>query len=161
MLIQYKLTEEAKRLELVLGTKFTPKRATQGSAGFDLKLCTEFPIHIPAYTYAKIPTGVHMWLVDLDDTAFDQVHSIAGLLMPRSSLKGLQLTNSIGLIDSDYQGEYFVSVFNYTDSLIRLLPGESIAQLCMVQAYTPDLVKVEEFTHLTERGEGGFGHTGI
>lgn len=159
-MIQFKLTEQAKELTML---DFTPRRATSGSAGYDLKICSAEPVKIYPGEFTKLHTGVCIWLGSnkIDDMQLRNSSILdVAIMTPRSSLKGLQLTNSVGVLDEDYQGEYLVSVHNYTDDIIVLQPGVSIVQILFTKAFIYGLVPVEEFSHDTTRGAGGFGHTG-
>ena len=175
-MIKYKFTEQAKKLMQdnlyyagedigyackIPNLNFAPKRATKGSSGYDLSACIEKELLILPGEFIKLSTGVHIWIdedvVDGDDINEDVV--LAGLLMPRSSLRGLQLTNAVGLIDSDYQGEYFVSLYNYTNGPIIVCPGQKLVQLVIIFTYVGEIEYVENFEEITERGENGFGHT--
>lgn len=159
-MIQFKLTEEAKALSMI---DFAPRRATFGAAGYDLRICSAEPIKIFPGEFIKLHTGICMWIgsnkVDIMQ-AYDSSMLDVAIMTARSSLKGLQLTNAIGVIDEDYQGEYLVSVYNYTDETIVLQPGVRIVQVIFTKAFIHDLIPVEEFSHDTMRGTGGFGHTG-
>jgi dUTP pyrophosphatase len=177
MNLQYKLTEKAKEIEQDMyyageglgyartypDCNFAPRRATDGSVGYDLSACLDNVLEIKPNTVVKVPTGVCIWL----DTVrvFPNMHTqslqLAGLLMSRSSLKGLQLTNSVGLIDGDYQGELLLSLHNYTKESVFILPGARIAQLVITVTYVGNLLKVNEFSNTTARGENGFGSTGV
>jgi dUTP pyrophosphatase len=155
-MLQYKLTEKAKSLSML---DFTPKRKTVGSAGYDLCACIEEELWIQPGAYpVKVGTGVHVWL-GADGNYNEGNATLCAFLLPRSSIKGLQLSNTVGLMDEDYQGEYIASLYNYTGDRIKLVPGQCIVQFVITLAYTPELLQVEEFKALTERGEGGFGHT--
>ena len=159
-MIKYKLTEKAKYLSMI---DFEPRRATEGSGGYDLKACIEEKYFVLPGEFYKIPTGVHIWIGSKSHSCNElRSHNVldCGLLLPRSSLKGLQLTNAVGLIDEDYQGEYRVSVYNYTDDTIVLHPGQSIVQLLLIKAFTDTMMVVDDFGVSTTRSEGGFGSTG-
>ncbi|MFZ5757098.1 MAG: dUTP diphosphatase [Pseudomonadota bacterium] len=130
-----------------------PAYATDGSAGMDLRACIEHPVSLqPGATYL-VPTGL---AIHLEDTG------LAAMILPRSGLghkHGLVLGNLVGLIDSDYQGELMVSCWNRSGVAYTISPGERIAQLVIVPVVQANLVVVEHFTG-SERGAGGFGHTG-
>ena len=158
-MLQFKLTPDAQALSLL---DFTPTRATPGSAGYDLKICTAEPITIYPGEYKKLHTGVCIWIGSNNVDSFalrDSSCRDVGIMTPRSSLKGLLLTNSIGIIDEDYQDEFLVSVYNYSDYPIILKPGVSIVQVVFMKAFTYDLIPVLDFSHETTRS-GGFGSTG-
>lgn len=132
-----------------------PQYATEGSAAVDLRACIESPVYIHANHRELIPTGI---AINIHDPG------VAALLIPRSGLghkQGLILGNSIGLLDCDYQGEIFVSAWN-TNSLNSFLlqPQERIAQLFFISIEQVSFSVVDEFSTVTKRGAGGFGHTG-
>lgn len=149
----FKKTELAKSLEeRKPELNFTPRKATAGSNGYDLFACLKKPILVSPGEIALIGTGIH---IDLEGK------SVTGLLLPRSSTTGLRLTNTIGLIDSDYQGEIMCKYQNTTEEdEILIFPGMKLAQLVIVLCSSTDAIEVEEFTTTTERGENGFGSTG-
>lgn len=130
-----------------------PEYATPGSAGLDLRACTDAPQTIQPGETILIPTGMAM---HIDNTYY------AALILPRSGLghkHGIVLGNLVGLIDSDYQGQLFVSCWNRSETPFELNPMERIAQLVIVPVVQADFHLVDEFTE-TNRGEGGFGSTG-
>ena len=130
-----------------------PQRATPGSAGMDLVACIEEPVHLPVGGRAMIPTGLAMAIPTAE---------WVGLVYARSGLAvrhGITLSNSVGVIDSDYRGEIRVGLCNLGQEPYTIQPGERIAQLVI----SPVLLSpVEEANELdsTERGTGGFGSTG-
>lgn len=130
-----------------------PSYATLGSAGLDLQANCEHPIHLlPGDTYL-VGTGYAIYLED---------PNYAAVLLPRSGLghkHGIVLGNLTGLIDSDYQGEVKVSLWNRSKEIYTIQPGERIAQLVIVPVAKADFIVVDSFTE-SERGNGGFGHTG-
>lgn len=146
---------QIKILDKRLGDEFPmPAYATEGSAGMDLCACIEesFELH-PGQT-ELIPTGFAMYLADT---------KLAAMLLPRSGLghkHGIVLGNLVGLIDSDYQGQVFVSCWNRGDKAFKIEPGDRIAQMVIVPVVQVGLETVEEFD-LSARGSGGFGHTGV
>ena len=154
-------TEMAKKWEEE-GYNFFPTRATTRSSGYDLCVCIdEEKIVLTPQEVVKIPTGIKLWIGS--DSLYEDADipiTFAGILLPRSSCPGFVLTNTIGLIDSDYQGEIFVKVRNITNDIITLIRGERFAQLVIVPTATPHLIEVDVFNKVTERNEGGFGHTG-
>lgn len=130
-----------------------PHYATEGSAGLDLRACIEEPMHILPGTTHLIPTGLAVYI---------QNKSLAGVILPRSGLghkHGIVLGNLVGLIDSDYQGELMISCWNRGKDPFTLDIGERIAQLVIVPVVKAAFQWVESFEE-TNRGEGGFGHTG-
>lgn len=130
-----------------------PSYATPGSAGLDLRACTDAPQTIQPGETSLIPTGM---AIHLDNAYY------AALILPRSGLghkHGIVLGNLVGLIDSDYQGQLFVSCWNRGETAFKLNPMERIAQLVIVPVVQADFHIVDDFTE-TDRGEGGFGSTG-
>ena len=130
-----------------------PSYATAGSAGLDLRACVEQATVIEAGQTVLVKTGLAIYVED---------PQFAGLILPRSGLghkHGIVLGNLVGLIDSDYQGELMVSVWNRSQTAFTLEPGERLAQYVLVPVLQSEFEQVEEFV-ATERGAGGFGHTG-
>ena len=130
-----------------------PAYATTGSAGLDLRACLDEAIEIVAGETVLVKTGLAIYIED---------PNFAGLILPRSGLghkHGIVLGNLVGLIDSDYQGELMISVWNRGHNTFRLEPGERLAQYVLVPVVHAEFEQVEEFV-ATERGAGGFGHTG-
>ena len=130
-----------------------PTYATSGSAGLDLRACLEEPLTLVANAWQLVPTGIAMFLSD---------PAYAALILPRSGLghkHGIVLGNLVGLIDSDYQGQLMVSVWNRSDVPFTVQPMERIAQLVIVPVMQARLNVVTEFP-LSARGEGGYGSTG-
>ena len=130
-----------------------PEYATHGSAGLDLRACLSEPLKIAAGETCLIPTGL---AIHIDDP------HLAAVLLPRSGLghkHGIVLGNLVGLIDSDYQGQVFVSCWNRSGQAYEIQVGERIAQMDFVPVAKVKFERVEEFTE-TIRSQGGFGHTG-
>ena len=130
-----------------------PQYATGGSAGLDLRACLQESIVLEPGASALVPAGI---AIHLADPAF------AALVLPRSGLghkHGIVLGNLVGLIDSDYQGQIMVSLWNRSQTAFTLQPMERIAQLVVVPVLQVALNVVEEFS-ASERGAGGFGSTG-
>lgn len=130
-----------------------PAYATDGSAGLDLHACIDNPLTLPAGGTALIPTGI---AVHLADPAY------AALLLPRSGLghkNGIVLGNLVGLIDSDYQGELKVSLWNRSSTPFTVEPMARIAQMLIVPVARAAFRTVDEFP-VSTRGSGGFGSTG-
>ncbi|MGQ0579221.1 MAG: dUTP diphosphatase [Betaproteobacteria bacterium] len=130
-----------------------PAYATAGSAGLDLRACIEVPIEFKPGQTELIASGL---AIHLDDPG------LAAVVLPRSGLghrHGIVLGNLVGLIDSDYQGQIFVSVWNRGSSVFTLNPMERIAQLVVVPVAQVNFNVVEQFAAST-RGAGGFGSTG-
>jgi len=137
-----------------LGTDFPlPDYATGGSAGMDLRACLDEALTIAPGETRLIPTGFAM---HMEDTG------MAAVILPRSGLghkHGIVLGNLVGLIDSDYQGQVFVSCWNRSEELFQIEPGARIAQLVFLPVVQARWELVEDF-HTSDRGGGGFGHTG-
>jgi dUTP pyrophosphatase len=130
-----------------------PDYATTGSAGLDLRACLDQNMTLKPGETVLIPTGL---AIHIDDP------SLAAVLLPRSGLghkHGIVLGNLVGLIDSDYQGQVFVSCWNRGSSDFEIVVGERIAQMVFLPVVQVGFERVDEFTS-TERGTGGFGHTG-
>jgi dUTP pyrophosphatase len=130
-----------------------PHYATPGSAGLDLRACIDEPITLRAGDSALVPTGLAIHLAD---------PGLAAVLIPRSGLghkHGIVLGNLVGLIDSDYQGQVFVSCWNRGKEPFVVNPMERIAQLVVVPVMQVELNVVESFEE-SSRGAGGFGSTG-
>ena len=130
-----------------------PSYATAGSAGLDLRACVEQATVIGAGQTVLVKTGLAIYIED---------PQFAGLILPRSGLghkHGIVLGNLVGLIDSDYQGELMVSVWNRSQTAFTIEPGERLAKYVLVPVLQAEFEQVEEFV-ATERGAGGFGHTG-
>lgn len=149
MPLEAKLTNEAK----VHYTSFEGG-ATKGSAGFDLRAILPEPLEIKPGERVLINTGLH---VHVNDPKW------MGLVLMRSGTAhnhGLMLSNSVGLIDSDYTGEIKMSILNTSKIPYVMEPGERIGQYVLAPTITLSLFLVDEFSEESERGEGGFGHTG-
>ncbi|WP_274584476.1 dUTP diphosphatase [Neisseria leonii] len=130
-----------------------PAYATPGSAGLDLRACLDTALTLAPGETALIPTGLAVHLADPD---------YAAVLLPRSGLghkHGIVLGNLVGLIDSDYQGELKVSLWNRSSEPFTVEPFERIAQMVIVPVVQAAFKVVTEFAR-SERGEGGFGSTG-
>ena len=130
-----------------------PSFSTGGSAGLDLRASITSDLILKSNKTELIATGVAIFIDD---------NSHAALILPRSGLghkHGIVLGNLVGLIDSDYQGQIFVSCWNRGDTTFTVEPGERIAQMVFVPVIQVEFEVVEEFD-ASERGAGGFGHTG-
>ncbi|AVY92833.1 dUTP diphosphatase [Microvirgula aerodenitrificans] len=130
-----------------------PAYATAGSAGLDLRAAIDSDMVIAPGETQLVPTGI---AIHLEDPGF------AAMILPRSGLghkHGIVLGNLVGLIDSDYQGQIFVSIWNRGHEAFRLAPLERIAQMVVVPVVQVDFRLVDEFP-VSERGSGGFGSTG-
>jgi len=130
-----------------------PHYATAGAAGLDLRACLDVPLTLEAGDSQLVPSGI---AIHLGDPGY------AAIVLPRSGLgakHGIVLGNLVGLIDSDYQGEVFVSVWNRGKAAFTIQPMDRIAQLVVVPVAQVELHVVEEFA-ASDRGAGGFGSTG-
>ena len=130
-----------------------PEPATEGSAGVDLRACLDEALLLEPGQTELIPTGI---AIHLDDPG------LAAVLLPRSGLghkHGIVLGNLTGLIDSDYQGQIFVSCWNRGHKPFTIEPGERIAQMVILPVVHAEFEVVEEFVE-SQRGAGGFGHSG-
>ena len=130
-----------------------PEYATDGSAGMDLRAALEQSTEIKPGETLLIPTGLSIYVED---------PNMAAIILPRSGLghkHGIVLGNLVGLIDSDYQGQLFVSCWNRGDKTFTIEVGDRIAQLVLVPVIQAEFEVVDEFEK-THRGAGGFGHSG-
>jgi dUTP pyrophosphatase len=130
-----------------------PHYATDGSAGLDMRACVDEPVTVKPGETELIPTGLAIHIGDPD---------LAAVLLPRSGLghkHGLVLGNLTGLIDSDYQGQVFISCWNRGSTPYEVTPGERIAQMVFVPVEQVRFQVVDEFAD-SDRGDGGFGHSG-
>jgi dUTP pyrophosphatase len=130
-----------------------PQYSTAGAAGLDLRACVEKPLKLAPGAAELVPSGIAIHLAD---------PGLAAVVLPRSGLghkHGIVLGNLVGLIDSDYQGEVMVSVWNRSKEAFTINPLDRIAQLVVVPVVQVKLNVVEEFS-ASERGAGGFGSTG-
>ena len=146
--IQLKILDQRIGKEIPL-----PAHATEGSAGMDLRACIDNTITLNPGDTELIPTGVAIHIAD---------SGLAATILPRSGLghkHGIVLGNLVGLIDSDYQGQLFVSCWNRGNKTFNIEVGDRIAQLVFVPVVQCDFDVVDEFD-ASDRGEGGFGHSG-
>ncbi|MGQ0657238.1 MAG: dUTP diphosphatase [Chromatiales bacterium] len=130
-----------------------PAYATDGSAGLDLRACIDEALVLRPGEAQLIATGIAVHIAD---------PLLAAVVLPRSGLghkHGIVLGNLVGLIDSDYQGQIFVSCWNRGQESFNIRPGERIAQLVFVPIVRAHFEVVEDFA-VSTRGDGGFGHTG-
>ena len=130
-----------------------PQYATAGAAGLDLRACVERPLTLAPGAAELVPSGIAIHLAD---------PGLAAVVLPRSGLghkHGIVLGNLVGLIDSDYQGQVMVSVWNRSGAAFTINPMDRIAQLVVVPVVQVKLNVVEEFAQ-SGRGAGGFGSTG-
>jgi dUTP pyrophosphatase len=145
---------QLKILDQRLGNEFPlPHYATDGSAGMDMRACLDEPLELAPGDTRLIPTGLAIHVADT---------GLAAVLLPRSGLghkHGVVLGNLVGLIDSDYQGQVFVSCWNRGEKTFIVEPGERIAQMVIVPVVRAEFEIVEDFD-ASERGAGGFGHSG-
>ncbi|MGH8651273.1 MAG: dUTP diphosphatase [Gammaproteobacteria bacterium] len=145
---------QLKVLDSRLGREFPlPEYATPGSAGVDLRACLGEPLMLQPGDSEIIPTGLALHIAD---------QGLAAVVLPRSGLghkHGIVLGNLVGLIDSDYQGEIFISCWNRGRDLFPIRPGERLAQLVFVPIVRAQFELVQAFEE-SQRGTGGFGHTG-
>ena len=130
-----------------------PQYSTAGAAGFDLRACIEKPLKLAPGAADLVPSGISIHLAD---------PGLAAVVLPRSGLghkHGIVLGNLVGLIDSDYQGQVMVSLWNRSEVTFTINPMDRIAQLVVVPVVQVKLNVVEEFS-ASGRGAGGFGSTG-
>lgn len=141
------------KMKKVRENAIIPKRATAGSAGLDLCACIDEPLTVKAGERAVIPSGIAIAL---------ESSEVVALVFARSGLAikhGISLSNSVGVIDSDYRGEICVGIINTSREDYTVNPGERIAQLVLTPVIPAKPVEVESLDE-TERGAGGFGSTG-
>ncbi len=145
---------ELKILDSRLGDSIElPHYATGGSAGLDMRACIDAPLTVEPGETVLVPTGLAIHIGD---------PGLAAVLLPRSGLghkHGLVLGNLTGLIDSDYQGQVFISCWNRGSRSYEIKPAERIAQMVFVPVEQVSFEVVEEFAD-SDRGDGGFGHSG-
>src|SRR5210317_2216083 len=145
---------QLKVLDPRIGNEFPlPAYATDGSAGMDLRAMLDAPLELAPGETELIPTGIAIHIAD---------PALAAVILPRSGLghkHGIVLGNLVGLIDSDYQGQLYVSCWNRGSSGFRIEIGERIAQLVLIPVVRAVFEKVDEFND-SDRGAGGFGHSG-
>ena len=145
---------QLKILDSRIGSTFPmPDYATDGSAGMDLRACLDTELQLQPGQTELLPTGIAIHISD---------PSLAAVLLPRSGLghkHGIVLGNLVGLIDSDYQGQLYVSCWNRGHGVFTVEPGERIAQMVFVPVVRAGFEIVDEFVD-SVRGAGGFGHTG-
>ena len=130
-----------------------PHYATEGSAGLDMRACIDEPLTVNPGDTVLVPTGLAIHVAD---------PALAAVLLPRSGLghkHGVVLGNLTGLIDSDYQGQVFISCWNRASESYEVQPGERIAQMVFVPVEQVAFNVVDEFD-TSDRGAGGFGHSG-
>jgi dUTP pyrophosphatase len=146
--INYKVLDSRIGSEIPL-----PTYATDGSAGMDLRACLDEPLILAAGETHLIPTGIAIHIAD---------NNLAATLLPRSGLghkHGIVLGNLVGLIDSDYQGQLYLSCWNRSQQAFTIDIGDRIAQMVFIPVVQVELNQVDEFSN-SDRGEGGFGSSG-
>lgn len=147
-------TIQMKILDARIGNEFPlPRYETADAAGLDLRACVDAPVTIEPGQTVLIPTGISIYIAD---------PNMAAVILPRSGLghkHGLVLGNLVGLIDADYQGPLMVSCWNRGQTAYTVTPGDRIAQLVFLPIVRAQFETVNEFAS-TERGAGGFGHSG-
>lgn len=146
--IKYKVLDSRIGSEIPL-----PTYATDGSAGMDLRACLDESLILAAGETQLIPTGIAIHIAD---------NNLAATLLPRSGLghkHGIVLGNLVGLIDSDYQGQLYISCWNRSHQAFTIDIGDRIAQMVFVPVVQVELSQVDEFFN-SDRGEGGFGSSG-
>ncbi len=145
---------DLKILDPRIGREFDlPRYGTEGSAGLDLRACLDAPLTLKPGATELIPTGIALHIAD---------PNYAAVLLPRSGLghkHGIVLGNLTGLIDSDYQGQIFVSCWNRSAAEFTITPGHRIAQMVILSVARVEFKVVESFRQ-SARGGGGFGSTG-
>ena len=135
------------------GGQYLPQYATPGAAGLDLRACIDQPVKLHPGETQLVPSGIAIHIAD---------PGLAAMILPRSGLghkHGIVLGNLVGLIDSDYQGEIFVSTWNRGKDTFTLNPLDRLAQLIIVPVLQVGFNIVEDFV-ASDRGAGGFGSTG-
>ncbi|WP_216782470.1 dUTP diphosphatase [Candidatus Profftia tarda] len=145
---------DLKILDSRIGNNFSlPTYATSGSAGLDLYACLDKKITLSSNSTTLIPLGLALHIKD---------PGLAAIILPRSGLghnHGIVLGNLVGLVDSDYQGQLMVSIWNRGKSIFIIEPGERIAQMILIPVITAEFNLVQDFEK-SDRGSGGFGHSG-
>jgi deoxyuridine 5'-triphosphate nucleotidohydrolase len=147
-IIQVKILDQRIKGEFGL-----PHYATDGSAGLDLRACLDATLTLEPGETQLIPSGIAIHINDA---------SLAAVLLPRSGMghkHGIVLGNLVGLIDSDYQGQVYISCWNRSQNAFTIEPGDRIAQMVFVPVVQAEFDVVDEFS-ASERAAGGFGHTG-
>jgi len=147
---------EIKIVDSRIGRRFPlPAYATQGSAGLDICACPEGPLTVAPGDTKVVPAGI---AIDI------QTPDIMAILVPRSGLgikHGIVLANLVGVIDSDFQGEIQIGVWNRGAQAFTINPGDRICQMIFVPVMRVDCKLVDTFSRTTRRGAGGLGHTGV
>lgn len=141
------------RIKKLNENAFIPTRGSEYSAGYDLYACINSPVTIPPHTTEKIGTGL---AIEIPNGYFGAIFARSGL----ATKEGLRPANCVGCCDSDYRGEYIVALHNDTNEAKLIMPNERIAQLVVMPYLSIEFEEVAELTD-TERGNGGFGSTGV
>lgn len=148
-------TVDVKIIDKRIGNEIPmPTYATDGSAGIDLRACIDGPIELKPNDTVMIKSGLAIHMKD---------KSLAAVILPRSGLghkHGIVIGNLVGLIDSDYQGEIMLSMWNRGKESFVINVGDRLAQMVFVPVFQPQFNIVDQFEDETERGAGGFGHSG-
>jgi len=146
---------ETKIMNPLMGAEIPlPGYATSGAAAMDLRACLSEALTVQPGETVLVPSGIAISIHD---------PGLVALLVPRSGLgikHGIVLSNTIGVIDSDYQGEIGIGIFNRSTTAYTIEPGERICQMLFVPVTQVSLAVVDEFSKDSARGAGGFGHTG-
>lgn len=145
---------EVLKIKKISENAVTPTRGSKDAAGFDLYCAESSIVEILPGSTVKIHTGIQMEIPD----------GYVGLLFARSGIaikKGLRPANAVGVIDSDYRGEIIVALHNDSNTAQYVNPGDRVAQLVIVKYFAPSIKEVIEDLSETERGEGGFGSSGV
>lgn len=145
---------EVLKIKKISENAVTPTRGSKDAAGFDLYCAESSIVEILPGSTVKIHTGIQMEIPD----------GYVGLLFARSGIaikKGLRPANAVGVIDSDYRGEIIVALHSDSNTAQYVNPGDRVAQLVIVKYFAPSLKEVTEDLSETERGEGGFGSSGV
>ncbi|MDY6992677.1 MAG: dUTP diphosphatase [Pseudomonadota bacterium] len=146
---------ETKIVNKLIGKRFPlPTYTTSGAAGLDLRACIETPLSVAAGETRLIGSGIAINILD---------PHLMGVLVPHSGLgihHGIVLANLVGIIDSDFHGEIQMGIWNRSQHPFKIEPGDRLCQMIFVPIVQVELEAVDSFTQTTQRGEGGFGHTG-
>jgi dUTP pyrophosphatase len=146
---------ETKIMSPLIGTSIPlPSYATNGAAAMDLRACLEHPVTVLPGETVLVPSGIAISIHD---------PGLVALLVPRSGLgikHGIVLANTVGVIDSDYQGEIGIGIVNRGAAAYMIEPGERVCQMLFVPVLQAELSVVTDFSQESERGAGGFGSTG-
>ncbi len=130
-----------------------PTAGSRYAAGYDLHACLDAPVEIPPHSTAKIGTGL---AIAVPEGWFGAIFARSGL----ATKQGLRPANCVGVCDSDYRGEYIIALYNDSDAVRTVSPGDRIAQLVLLPCMTAEFESADALPD-TERSAGGFGSTGI